>query len=179
MQAFLTRVAALSALGKWNDLLAFAESAGTVPRSLMLAAAAQAHAKLGSGSQAQKCAQDALRASAREETEVLTLRILDEVGVRATADEEIIALCGEPKTGGRMFVIARDRFERRGKPASLEAAYELASEAAPMEPGVRDYRRRGPVLSPSRDLFRHRIGEDAVGLAEIGVSGRRRWLKAW
>ena len=147
VRAFVTRAAALATLEKWNDLLSLAESAGKVPRSLMLAAAAQANARLDRGAQAQKCAQDAVRAAAREGTAVMTLRILDEEGFRATADAEIIALCGDPETGERMFVLARDRFGRGGQPASLHAAYARAATAAPNAAAVQDYQRYDKLIS--------------------------------
>jgi len=149
VRAFVTRAAALATLGQWNDLLTLSESAGTAPRSLMLAAAAQANAKLDRGGQAQKCAQDAVRAAAREGTAVMTLRILDEAGFRATADAEIIALCGDPETGERMFTLARDRFGRGGQPASLHAAYERAATAVPNAAAVQDYHRFDKLLSGS------------------------------
>lgn len=146
-QAFFARTAALAALGRWDDLLAVAEGAGTVPRSLMLATAVQANARLGRAGRARKGAQDAVRAAAREGTAVMTLRILDEAGFREAADEEVIALCGEPETSERMFVLARDRFGRRGQRASLRSAYKRAYAASPNSQAVADYRRYRKMIS--------------------------------
>jgi len=146
-QAFVVRAQALEQQEKWNDLLALAEGAGNVPRSLTLAAAAQANGKLGRTAQAQRSAQDAVRAAAREGTIVVSLGVLDRGGFRKTADAEVIALCGEAETAERMFVIARDRFARGGQPASLQSAYERAAAASPNSPVIADYQRYNKMIS--------------------------------
>jgi hypothetical protein len=144
---FLTRAAALGALGKWDELLALSENGGSVPRSLRLAVAAQANAKLDRGGKAEQSAKDAVRASADEGTWNVTLGILDESGFRKAADAEIIALCGEAETAESMLQLARQRFARSGQPASLQSAYEAAAAASPHSPTVEDLRRYERLLS--------------------------------
>jgi len=146
-QAFVVRAQALEQQEKWNDLLALAESADNVSRSLTLAAAAQANARLDRTAQGQKSAQDAVRAAAREGTLVATLGVLDRVGFRKTSDAELIALCGEAETAERTFVVARDRFARGGQPASLQSAYECAAAAAPNSALIADYQRYNELIS--------------------------------
>ena len=144
---FLTRAAALGALGKCDELLALSESTGSVPRSLKLAVATQANAKLDRGAQAEQSAKDAVRAAVEEGTWMVTLGILDEAGFRKAADAEIIALCGEAETADAMLQLARQRFTRSGQPASLQSAFEAAAAASPRSPTVEDLRRYGQLLS--------------------------------
>ena len=143
---FLTRASALGALGKWDELLALSEAAGSVPRSLQLAVAAQANAKLDRGGKAEQSAKDAVRASVDEGTWIVTLGILDESGFRKAADAEIIALCGEAETAESMLQLARQRFTRAGQPASLQAAHNAAAAASPHSPTVKDLQRYERLL---------------------------------
>ncbi|MBU3664633.1 MAG: hypothetical protein FGM15_01965 [Chthoniobacterales bacterium] len=147
--AFLARCAALSSLGRWEELRALAEGPGSVPRSLMSAVAAQANAKLDRGAQAEKFAQDAVRTAAREGTIVMTLRLLDESGFRELVDREVVALCGETGTSELFFRLARERFGRGGQPASLQAAYERAAGASPHATAVQSQQLYDRLLSGS------------------------------
>ena len=144
---FLTRASALGAMGKWDELLALSEAAGSVPRSLKLAFAAQASARLDRVGKAEQSAKDAVRAAAGEGTWIVTLGILDDSGFRKEADAEIIALCGQAGTAEAMLRLARQRFTRGGQPASLQSAHDAAAAASPHSPTVEDLQRYEQLLS--------------------------------
>ncbi|MBU3666358.1 MAG: hypothetical protein FGM15_10860 [Chthoniobacterales bacterium] len=167
--AFLTRCAALSALGRWEELRLMAEGPGSVPRSLMLAVAAQANAKLGRTAQAEKCAQDAVRSSAREGTSAMTLGLLDEAGFRQLADQQIIEMCGEAETSELSFRVARERFGRGGQPASLHAAYERALAASPHAASVEDYGRYDKLMSGAAADPRETAAALATNPADVNL----------
>ena len=57
------------------------------------------------------------------------------------ADATLVKLCTDPGQADYIFAVSRDRFARRGRFASLRAAYAKASAAAPDGPAVRDYGR--------------------------------------
>lgn len=145
--AFEERGRALAALGKWDDLLAFSESAANATESSKLFLRGLALKNSGKSEVAQKALADAFRASVREGNGGAILSSLDLIGEGKVADPVIIELCGRSETADGVFRAARDRFGRRGQFASLAQAYEAAAKTKPDAPSVMDFRRRQDLLA--------------------------------
>lgn len=145
--AWEVRAQALVSKQRWQDLLAMSESASNAPESLRLFYRGFAAQRLGRIGIAPKSFSDAVRAAVREGTLLATLQAVDSVGEGKLADPILIEMSASPGMTDRMFRVARDRFGRRGQFASMAAAYEAASKAAPDAPSVQDYRRRTELLA--------------------------------
>lgn len=146
--AFLARSEALAQEGKWEAVLASAETATSVPAAVRLAARARAEYSLGRGTPAgEKSIREALTAAARDGRLPVVMQIGDNIGASRVVDDQLIVLCADRALADRTFSIARDRFSRRGLPVSLEKAYERATAAAADAPSAQDFRRYTALLA--------------------------------
>jgi hypothetical protein len=136
---FAARTDALVALGRWDELYRLAAGPVSAPKSVRLLAQARAARGIGRRAEEALLIRTALRDAPGEGTTSAALALADAQGHRALADEAIVEWCGRPATADAAFRIARDRFGRRGQPASLAAAYEAARQASPAARSVRDY----------------------------------------
>ena len=139
--SFDARARALAETAQWEEMLALADAVGNVPDALREMTRAEAASKLRRVGIVEQSVPQAIRASVREGSLELALDRADAIGVGALADATLVKLCTDPGQADYIFAVSRDRFARRGRFASLRAAYAKASAAAPDGPAVRDYGR--------------------------------------
>ena len=138
-ELFAVRVDALAALGRWDELYRLAAGPVSAPESVRLLAQARGARGIGRRAEEALLIRTALRAAPGEGTTAAALALADAQGHHALADAAVIEWCGQPGTADAAFRLARDRFGRRGQPASLAAAFEASRQALPAARSVRDY----------------------------------------
>ena len=136
---FVARADALAALGRWDELYRLAAGPVSATESMRLLVQARAARGIGRRAEEALLIRTALRAAPGEGRTATTLALADAQGHHALADAAVIEWCGRPGTADAAFRLARDRFGRRGQPASLAAAHEAARQASPSARSVRDY----------------------------------------
>ena len=145
--AYLARGEALAAMGNWEELRKLGDTACNAPPSMQLSTKAVAAHHLGKSGEAQQALADALHAGTGDGGFGYAVAAAEQTGQRDVVDQVIIETCADAQRAANMFRAARDRFGRRGQFASLAAAYDASSKAAPDAPAVQDYRRRTDLLA--------------------------------
>jgi hypothetical protein len=138
-ELFAVRVDALAALGRWDELYRLAAGPVSAPESVRLLAQARGARGIGRRAEEALLIRTALRAAPGEGTTAVALALADAQGHHALADAAVIEWCSRPGMADASFRLARERFGRRGQPASLAAAHEAARQASPAARSVRDY----------------------------------------
>jgi len=146
--AFGARTEALFQTDNPDAVLAAVEAGGNVDADVRLAAKARAEYVRGRGAQGGAAAlREAMDAAARAGRLEFMMAAADELGATTVADAKLAELCGDPAVADYAFQVARDRFDRRGRPSLLSAALERAQIAAPQSEAVRDYGRYRLLLN--------------------------------
>lgn len=140
-ELFGVRVAALAMTGKWEGLYQLADGPTQAPAYKRLFAKARAAAKLGRKGEEAEVVRSALRSAATGIELIEAVQLADIQGQGRLADRTILELCGQAFAADLAFRLARDRFGRGGRFASLEQALQAARTASPDAASVRDYER--------------------------------------
>jgi hypothetical protein len=145
--AFGARTEALFRTDNPDAVLAAVEAGGNVDSEVRLSAKARAEYARGRGAQGGAAAlREAMEAAARAKRLEFLLATGDGLGATTVTDTKLAEMCGDPAVADYVFQVARDRFDRRGRPALLSAAFERAQSAAPQGAGVQDYGRYRRLL---------------------------------
>lgn len=119
---------------------------------------------------AEKATLDALKAAAGSPLLGPTLVATEGLGFDGLVDENLVGMCADAATAGATFAAARERFERTGRRANLELAYEKARSASPAAESVADYGRYV-------DLLAGRAVDPAVTGAALAANARNPALR--
>ena len=141
--AFTAVADALSRRGEWKAVIEAADSSTGPPESVR--ALTRARAEIGIGGRDDKAVSSirlGLQAAAREGRLPAALGMADKLsGGLKVANEELLALCGNPGTADLAFRLLQARVIAAEGTVSLLPAYEKAKSVAPDAPTVKDFGR--------------------------------------
>lgn len=138
--AFAVRVHALALEKNWDELTKTIDAA-SVPESLRAITRAQAAAAVGRVDGRDASVRLAVAAAAREGKLEPIVAAADGLGGTASANEELLVLCGNAGTAHVAFYLLRERLGRTVGTGGLSDAFARARTAAPDAPAVRDFKR--------------------------------------
>lgn len=154
VEAFLARTAALGDSGNWNAVVAACDSGGNVPEWLRWVTRARAEYALRADAESgPKSVAAGIRAAAKEQALPAATQTADQLGAQDVVSDTLVELCGISASARPAFGLARQRFAANGDAARMQAAFDLARQAAPDDLAVRDYARyfamiEDPSLEP-------------------------------
>ena len=141
--AFTAAADALGRQGDWKSVIGIADSSTGPPESVRALTRARAEIMVGgSEDKAVNSIRLGLQAAAREGRLPAALGMADKLsGGPGVANEELLALCGNPGTADLAFRLLQARLIAVGGTPSLLSAYEKAKAVAPDAPTLKDFGR--------------------------------------
>lgn len=141
--AFTAMADALGRRGDWKAVIGIADSSTGPPESVRALTRARAEIMVGgSEDKAVNSIRLGLQAAAREGRLPAALGMADKLsGGPAVANEELLALCGNPGTADFAFRLLQARLIAGEGTAALLPAYEKAKAVAPDAPTLKDFGR--------------------------------------